>query len=144
MDITLVVVGFLAVLSLVLLWGALRWRKVLRAGGINIALRWSPEQGDRGWHQGIGRYQGEEFAWFRVVSLRRGADRVMNRDDLAIVERRQPTRDESYALPVGATILRCQSSSGSTLEVAMASGALTGFLSWLESAPPGRRVHRAS
>lgn len=144
MEITLVVIGLLAAASLVLLWGALRWRKVLKHGGINVALRWRLEQADLGWHLGIGRYQGEEFAWYRVLSLRRGPDRVLNRDDLEIAERREPSGQEMYALPVGATVLRCESSTGPGIEIAMASGALTGFLSWLESAPPGHQIPRAS
>ena len=34
-------------------------------------------------------------------------------------------------------MLRCRSR-GADVEIAMAPGVLTGFLSWLESAPPGR------
>lgn len=144
MELTLVVIGLLAAVGIVLLWGALRWRRVLNHGGINVALRWRAEQADLGWHLGIGCYRGEEFVWFRVLSLRRGPDRVLLRSDLEIAERREPTGPEVYALPVGATILRCVSSTGTAIEIAMASGALTGFLSWLESAPPGHQVPRAS
>ncbi|MQA60001.1 MAG: DUF2550 family protein [Actinophytocola sp.] len=144
MEITLVIIGLLAAVSVVFIWGAFRWRKVLKLGGINVALRWNAQQADLGWHLGIGRYQGEQFVWYRVMSLRRGPDKVLNRDDLEIADRREPTGPEVYALPVGATVLRCESSTGDPLEIAMAAGPLTGFLSWLESAPPGRQVPRAS
>ncbi|MPY99314.1 MAG: DUF2550 family protein [Actinophytocola sp.] len=144
MAITLVVIGLLTAIAAVLAWVALRWRRVLLAGGINVALRWNDEQADLGWHLGIGRYQGERFVWFRVLSIRRGPDRVLYREDLQIAQRRDPAGSEVYALPSGASVLRCESSRGDTIEIAMATGALTGFLSWLESAPPGRQVRRAS
>lgn len=145
MTVTLVIIGLLAAASLILLWVSLRWRRVLKQGGVNVALRWRADEASGvGWHLGIGRYLGEEFAWYRVLSLRRGPDRVLNRDDLQIAERREPTKQEVYALPVGATVLRCESSDGPVIEIAMASGALTGFLSWLESAPPGHQIPRAS
>jgi hypothetical protein len=143
-DITLVVIGLLAAVSFVFFWGALRWRKVLKHGGVTVALRWRPTTSEQGWHLGIGRYQGEEFAWCRVLSLRRGPDRVISRDDLRIVERRAPTGQEVYALPVGSIVLRCERRAGDPLEIAMSADALNGFLSWLESAPPGRRLPRAS
>jgi hypothetical protein len=41
-------------------------------------------------------------------------------------------------------VLRCESETQEAIEIAMGPGALTGFLSWLESAPPGRRLPRAS
>lgn len=143
MDIVLLALWFLiAVVLIALGWLVLRWRRVLKVGGVNVALRWRTDQPD-GWHLGIGRYQGEEFVWFRVVSLRTGPDRVFSRDGLVIQRRRPPTEREVYALPQGASVLRCESSAGEPLEIAMAPGALTGFLSWLESAPPGRQIRRA-
>lgn len=144
MEIVLVAIGLLIALGLIALcWGILRWHRVLKIGGVNVALRWRTDQADLDWHLGIGRYQGEEFVWFRVLSLRFGPDRVLSRDGLVIRRRREPTGQEVYTLPQGASILRCESSTGEPLEIAMAPGALTGFLSWLESAPPGRQIRRA-
>lgn len=144
-DVTMVVIVLLLAAAVaVLAWGAVRWHGVLKAGGITVALRWRMDQGDVGWHLGIGRYQGEQFVWFRVLSLRRGPDRVLNRDDLRIAERREPSGPEQYALPASSTVLRCESGTGGGIEIAMDSGALTGFLSWLESAPPGHQIPRAS
>lgn len=144
MEILLVVIGLLTALALIALgWLVIRWRRVLRVGGVNVALRWRADQAD-GWHLGIGRYQGAEFAWYRVLSMRLGPDRVLSREDLEIERRRDPNEREVYALPQGATVLCCRASSGDGLEIAMDPGALTGFLSWLESAPPGRQIRRAS
>ncbi|TCP54822.1 uncharacterized protein DUF2550 [Tamaricihabitans halophyticus] len=141
LGLLLVVLGALLVLL------AVRWLRVLRVGGINVALRWRTDDSGRGWHLGIGRYRGDEFVWFRVLSLRLGANRVIRRDALEIDDRREPSRSEAYAMPADSTVLRCRSldgSGGSTLEIAMGKDALTGFLSWLESAPPGRSLPWAS
>lgn len=144
MDITLAVIGLLTALGTVFGWIALRWRGVLKTGGVNVALRWRTQQDDLGWHLGIGRYRGEDFVWYRVMSVRRGPDKVLCRADLQVVERREPTDAEVYALPPGSSVLRFTLSSGDPIEIAMGPGTLTGFLSWLESAPPGRQIRWAS
>jgi len=66
----------------------------------------------------------------------------MARRELEIVDRRVPEGTEVFSLLAGAVIVRCRegSDSGSILEFAMGEDALTGFLSWLEAAPPGRRT----
>lgn len=121
----------------VIVRAARRIRKV-RRGGIDVALRLRPHEGPRGWHLGVGRYRGDDFSWFRISSLRSGPDRVLDRERLEIVERRRPTLPESYAMPNGSVVLRCRTELGE-LELAMGQDTLTGFLSWLESAPPGLR-----
>ncbi len=133
------VVGLALVLVAVVV-AMLAWRRLrtLRVGGVDVALRLRKDQRGRGWHLGVAHYRGEEFAWYRALSLRSGPDLVLNRKNLGIDERRDPTMAESYAMPVGATVLDLAGHS-SELELAMDSGALTGFLSWLESAPPSGR-----
>ncbi|WP_020670681.1 DUF2550 domain-containing protein [Amycolatopsis nigrescens] len=144
MEITLVVLGLLLVLAVVVVWYPLRWVRMRRGGGVSVALRWRPDNQRAGWHLGIGKYEGDSFAWYRVWSLRTGPDRVFKRTSLEIAERRDPIGTESYAVPAGSTVLRCESDTQEAIEIAMGPGALTGFLSWLESAPPGRRLPRAS
>ncbi|GAB3478122.1 uncharacterized protein DUF2550 [Amycolatopsis cihanbeyliensis] len=144
MGITLMVIGLLLVLLTLTGWYLLRWVRMRKVGGVSVALRWRPDRARSGWHLGIGRYRGEEFVWHRVWSLRTGPDRVFHRDHLEIADRRDPIGTESYAVPAGSTVLRCESDRQEPIEIAMGPGALTGFLSWLESAPPGRRVPRAS
>lgn len=137
-----VLIGLLVVVVGVACFAAWRWRRIVRQGGIEVALRWRPTDDDRGWHRGIGRYEGEELAWFRVFSLRLGPDRLVRRSDLQIGERREPTETEEYGLPTSATVLQCRLAGAGSLDIALAPGALIGFLSWLESAPPGRKVPR--
>ncbi|GGP46130.1 hypothetical protein GCM10010185_17210 [Saccharothrix coeruleofusca] len=121
------------------------WRRIrlLRAGGVHVALRSRLDESGRGWHLGVGHYRGDEFAWFRVLSLKIGPDRMIHRDGFEIDTRREPTAPEAYAMPVGAQVLRCRTVDGE-VELAMGPDALTGFLSWLESAPPGRSIPWAS
>jgi hypothetical protein len=84
----------------------------------------------------VGRYRGDEFAWYRLTSFRPGPTIVFDRTDLEIVGRRSPLDAESYALPHAASVLQCRAHR-TDRELAMAPGVLTGFLSWLEARPPG-------
>ncbi|GAA2348254.1 DUF2550 domain-containing protein [Saccharopolyspora halophila] len=136
-----VLLGLLVLAALLI--GVLAWRRLreLRVGGIDVALRATRNGRGRGWNLGVAHYRGEEFAWYRILSLRSGPNWVINRHTVEIAQRREPTGAEAYAMPAGSTVLDL---TGPDLELAMNSDALTGFLSWLESAPPGRSVPRAS
>lgn len=139
MDITLVVGAVLLVVAAVLVWLALRRLRALRSGGVHAALRTRLDDSGKGWHLGVGRYQGDEFVWFRVLSLRPGPDRVITRSALEIADRRDPSGPELYSMPPSSRVLRFREAGvGADIEIAMSPDALTGFLSWLESAPPGR------
>ncbi|MBC6449023.1 DUF2550 domain-containing protein [Actinokineospora xionganensis] len=147
MDISDVVVLVLAAVFAFLVLLVLRRLRLLRAGGVHVALRTRIDDTGKGWHLGVGRYQGDEFAWFRALSLRKGPDRVLRRDGLEIVHRREPERGETPNMPAGSRVLRFEYANGGAapgVEVAMGPDVLTGFLSWLESAPPGHRLPWAS
>ncbi|WP_116204476.1 DUF2550 domain-containing protein [Amycolatopsis circi] len=144
MQIAVVVLVLLIVLVVVVGWYGQRWIRMRRGGGVSVALRWRPDSPRSSWHLGLGRYEGDKFVWYRVWSLRTGPDRVFQRESMQIADRRDPSGSEAYAVPEGSTVLRCESSDQEAIEIAMGPGALTGFLSWLESAPPGRRLPRAS
>ena len=149
MEATAVVVSVLliaAVLSLAYL--AFRRVRLMRGGGVDVCLRrpaaasaWTARLRSRdaaaGWHFGVGRYRGDELAWYRLTSFRPGPTAVVDRTELEILDRRTPGGAEAYAVPAGASVLRCRVRAGE-LELAMAAGVLTGFLAWLEAAPPGR------
>jgi len=130
-------------LAIVLAVYALRRLRLLREGGIHVALRRRIDDRGRGWQVGVGRYRGDEFVWYRVLSVRSGPDQVIPRFGLEIMDRREPSGPENYAMPVDATVLRCRADAGE-IELAIGAEALTGFLSWLESAPPGSIVPWAS
>jgi hypothetical protein len=115
--------------------------RLMRGGGVDVCLRRRPASVTKdtaaGWHFGVGRYRGDELAWYRLTSLRFGPSTVLDRMDLEILDRRRPAEAEVHALPQADSVLRCRAG-GADVEIAMAPGVLTGFLSWLESAPPGR------
>jgi hypothetical protein len=134
-----------ALLLLALLYGialVLRRRWISRDGGtFEFSVRVRPERVGRGWVLGVGRYSGDVLEWFRIFSLAPAPKLRLSRTDLEYVGRREPVGHESYSLYSGHTIAECATSDGS-LEVAMSPDALTGFMAWLEAAPPGRRLRR--
>jgi hypothetical protein len=138
-DVTVVVGTVLLLVAAVLVWLALRRLRALRSGGVHAALRTRLDDSSKGWHLGVGRYQGDEFVWFRVLSLRPGPDRVISRSALEIADRRDPSSPELYSMPPSSRVVRFhEAGAAADVEIAMSPDALTGFLSWLESAPPGR------
>ena len=132
------VVLALAVLGLALL--ALRRRVLLRpAGAIDMSMRTRFSRIGGGWALGVGRYAGDDLLWYRVFALSVKPARAMSRSELEVLGRRLPTGAESWAVQAGAVIVECRDENG-PVQVAMSAGAVTGFLSWLESAPPGFTV----
>lgn len=118
-----------------------RRRVITRRGGtFDCSLRLRPAGSGKGWALGIGRYSGDSLEWYRVFSYATRPRRVMARRELEIVDRRAPEGAEAFALLSGAVIVRCRDGSdgGTMVEFAMGDDALTGFLSWLEAAPPGQ------
>ncbi|MGA5701066.1 DUF2550 domain-containing protein [Peterkaempfera bronchialis] len=96
----------------------------------------------KGWVFGIARYSGDAIEWFRVFSYAPRPRRVLLRSDIEVLGRRYPAGQEELALLSGSVVLRCLHRTA-PLELAMSEDALTGFLAWLEAAPPGQRVNVA-
>ena len=120
--------------------------QLIRGGGVDVSLRRRPgvvgdPSSGSSWLAGVGRYRGDDLAWFRLTSLWPGPTVVVDRTVLEIVDRRPPTGAETYVIPPASTVLRCRID-GEDLELAMAPGVLTGFLAWLEATPPGRTGYR--
>jgi hypothetical protein len=125
----------LALLGLGLL--ALRRRVITRRGGtFDCSLRLREGPNGKGWVLGIGRYAGDELEWYRVFSYSTRPRRTFVRRNLRVIDRREPTGVEVFSLLSGAVVVSCRDGDH-RLELAMSSEALTGFLSWVESAPPG-------
>jgi Protein of unknown function (DUF2550) len=102
----------------------------------------SAEDGGKGWVFGIARYNNDSVEWFRVFSYSPRPRRVLQRSRIEVLYRRTPEGQEELALLSGAVVLSCLHA-GEPLELAMSEDALTGFLAWLEAAPPGQRVNVA-
>src|SRR5690606_8112799 len=95
----------------------------------------------RGWAPGLGRFDGDVLRWYRIFSLSIRPKYVLHRSQLEVQSRRAPDEMELLALPENAIVLRCAYRDGH-LDIAMRQGALNGFLSWLEAAPPGAASRR--
>ena len=130
-----------SLLLLVLLYGlalVARRRWISRNGGtFEFSVRIRSGRGGRGWILGVGRYTGDDLEWFRIFSLAPRPRFTYRRADLSFVGRRDPEGVEAYSLYSGHIVVTCRTPAG-LLEVAMSPDALTGFLAWLEAAPPGR------
>ncbi|MFD5805610.1 DUF2550 domain-containing protein [Streptomyces sp. NPDC048171] len=125
----------------------LRRRLIQRSGGtFDCSLRWdAPKEGEpggKGWSYGVARYNGDRVEWYRVFSYSPRPRRVLERSAIEVAGRRVPDGEEELALLSDAVVLACLHR-GTRLELAMSEDALTGFLAWLEAAPPGQRVNVA-
>lgn len=128
---------------LLLLAVAVRRRLIQRSGGtVELSLRLGRSGPGRGWANGLGYFaSGGELWWYRIFSLSVRPRRVLLRRELEVVGRRVPTGAERRALHGGAVVLECRSA-GAGVELAMDAPAVTGFLAWLESRPPGATLPR--
>ncbi|MFF3855297.1 DUF2550 domain-containing protein [Micromonospora sp. NPDC002575] len=115
----------------------LRRALVTRSGGIiRLSVRVTTVLDGRGWSPGFGRFAGDELRWYRMFSFALRPKRVLSRKTLLVERRRLPEGQERLSMPADWVILRC-TSRHVPVEIAMARSTVTGFLSWLEAAPPG-------
>ena len=116
---------------------AVRRRGLQAAGGtVELSLRLKRPGHGRGWVNGVGRFVDDELRWYRVFSLSLRPRRVLSRRELRVVRRREPSGAEHLALLEGAVVMECRVGDR-PVELAMQPSAVTGFLAWLESGPPG-------
>ncbi len=134
-----VLVVLLLVLPLVVL--ALRRRWLARQGGtFECSLRLRTSTPGSGWALGVARYNDENLEWFRFFSYAFGPRKTFLRNEINVLDSREPDPVEAVSLYVGQRIVRVESIVQGRVEVwdmAMSSESLTGMLSWLEAAPPG-------
>jgi Protein of unknown function (DUF2550) len=118
----------------------------LRQGGTAAILRDIPAVGGHGWRHGVIRYRGGEAVFYRLSSLRWWPDRRLSRRGVEIVSRRAPRGDEFDIMTAEITVLELRDTAPDRrrgYELAMDRGALTAFLSWLESRPSPRARRRS-
>ena len=110
----------------------------LRQGGTAAILRDAPAVGGHGWRHGVIRYRGDEARFYRLSSLRWWPDRRLSRRGLEITGRRAPRGDEFDIMTEQIVVLELRDTTAdrrSGYEMALDRGALTAFLSWVESRP---------
>lgn len=139
-----IMVVLVAVLLLAVLGLSYRLWK-LRQGGTAAILRDLPANGGHGWRHGVIRYRGGEARFYRLSSLRLWPDRRLSRRGLEIVSRRTPRGDEFDIMTAEIAVLELRDTGPDRrrgYEMALDRGALTAFLSWLESRPSPRARRR--
>ncbi|WP_069815244.1 DUF2550 domain-containing protein [Streptomyces sp. TP-A0874] len=140
--------AFVALVLLGLFVFGLRRRLIQRSGGtFDCSVRWDvtaeeAEANGKGWAYGVARYNGDQVEWFRIFSYAPRPRRILERSEIEVLARRTPRGEEELALLSDSVVLGCLHRS-TRLELAMSEDALTGFLAWLEAAPPGQRVNVA-
>jgi hypothetical protein len=141
---------FMAALVTVLLLAvvALSYRLwKLRQGGTAAILRDVPAVGGHGWRHGVIRYRGDEARFYRLSSLRWWPDRRLSRRGLEIIARRAPRGDEFDIMTAEIVVLELHDTTADRrrgYEMALDRGALTAFLSWVESRPSPRSRRRTA
>jgi len=142
----LFMVGLTVVLLLVVLALIIRlWN--LGQGGTAAILRDIPAVGGHGWRHGVLRYRGDEAQFYRLSSFRLWPDRRLSRRGLEVIARRGPRGDEFDLMTEETVVLELHDSTASPArdyEMALDRGALTAFLSWVESRPSPRSRRRAA
>jgi hypothetical protein len=134
-------IGLLALFALLAMWYLRRAAIGRRGGTIDVSMRLTTMVSGRGWAHGLARFAGDDLRWYRVFSLWPRPRRILSRRVLAIQGRRRPDGPERLTLPADWIVVRCVDDR-STVEIAMAETTLTGFLSWIEAAPPGTASRR--
>jgi hypothetical protein len=129
-------IAIVAVLAVLCLLFFRRGFIARRGGTIELSLRLSTMVPGRGWSSGLARFAGDELRWYRIFSFAVRPRRVLSRRGLAVERRRPPAGEERLVLPSNWVVVRCVSHQA-PVEIAMAATTLTGFLSWVEGAPPG-------
>lgn len=133
-------ISVIAVLALAV--AALSFRLLkLRNGGTAALLRDMPEVGGR-WRHGVMRYRESQAEFYRLSSVRLWPDRQLSRRDLEIIDRRIPRGDEYDIMTAEIVVLQLRDGARD-YEMALDRGALTAFMSWVESRPSPRAQRRS-
>ena len=118
-------------------------RRILlgRTGGtVECGLRAAPATP---WRLGLAAYKPDQLYWFSAFGLRLRPQEAFDRRSLSVLARRPAAPAEVVSIGAGTVVVECRTGPDDalpaprTVELAMSEEALTGFLAWLESSPPG-------
>lgn len=145
-EIGLVVLLVVAAIGIALFIFRRRWLSA-KGGVVECGLRRTSGIRGSSWTLGIGSYESDSFDWYRVfslsirpkVSLARGATRIVAHRELDALETMM-LFDDHASLEVESLD---KDGADVHYELSMSPAALTGFMSWLEAAPPGGATYRA-
>jgi hypothetical protein len=125
----------LAAAALVVVVFAFLLRRRFLLSGLGAVTMWLRPEGSPRWSVGVAWYGGDALLWYRALSLSVRPQHRLCRADFSVRERRSARRDD-LALPSDVVVLSCSTGEGPR-DLAMDASTVTGFLSWVESAPPG-------
>jgi hypothetical protein len=131
---TTVLLLLLGVLLVVLAVAFLLRRRFLLSG-LGAVTMWLRPARSRRWSVGVAWYGGDMLLWYRGLSLAVRPQERFSRAELRVESHRSAGRDD-LALPSDIVVLAIATPEGRR-ELAMDTSTVTGFLSWVESAPPG-------
>jgi hypothetical protein len=127
--VVLVLLGALVVAVVV----AFLLRRRFLLSGLGAVTMWLRPAHSARWSVGVAWFGDDSLLWYRALSLAVRPQRRLPRADLRVEVRRDAGPDD-LALPADVVVLTCQTVDGSQ-DLAMEPSTLTGFLSWVESAP---------
>ena len=135
LDAAWIFAAFLAIVVLCAIGLASRRMLLDRGGGtVECGLR----RPGGSWRLGVAAYEEDELRWYGAVGVLLTPEEVLARQTLSVAARREAYPAEAPLLGRGMVVVSCTAGeTPETVELAMAQDALTGFLAWLESAPPG-------
>jgi hypothetical protein len=126
----------LLVVVLLLVGVAFLLRRRFLLSGLGAVTMWLRPTGSPRWSLGVAIYGGDALLWYRALSISIRPQQRLCRAELTVDGRRR-AQPADLALPGDAVVLTCGTDGGSR-ELAMDPAVVTGFLSWVESAPPVR------
>ena len=143
---------FAAVLALLVIAAAvLASRRYLleRSGGtVECALRQPADGG--AWRLGVLSYQNEALFWYGALGVLLRPEHTYNRRALSVVSRRPALPSETVVLGADRIVVELAAAAAGSattagegaehVQLAMTEQALTGFLAWIEAAPPGSHL----
>ena len=130
---------FAAFLLLLVLFasGIAARRFLLERGGGTVECGLRRVAGTGSWRPGVASYQEDQLYWYHQFSFLLRPQVILERRTLIVASRRLASADEAAALGTERCVVECKIGEAGSVELAMSEAALTGFLSWLEAAPPG-------
>jgi len=116
-------------------------RALIERGGGTVDCGLRLQGADHAWRLGVASYQPDELRWHQVFGVLLRPDQSFPRRTLSVVSRRPPDSDEMSSLGQDMVVVECRAGERSEpMELAMTESALTGFLAWLEGAPPSAHL----
>jgi hypothetical protein len=116
-------------------------RALIERGGGTVDCGLRLQGADHAWRLGVASYQPDELRWHQVFGVLLRPDESFPRRTLSVVSRRPPDSDEMSSLGQDMVVVECRAGErAEAMELAMTESALTGFLAWLEGAPPSAHL----